>query len=199
LKFGAGFVPRLVTILLIVLIVSSVFVGRAIRLPSVQASKDMLEPGDIIFVDLYEGWCATCYWDHLAIYVGDQGSDLGYGGSAVVEATFNGGIRLTPLGSFLRRDEPAEMDVRRLGPVSSRAEVIQGAISYALAQVGKPFDFTAHVTTVPHKIDDSNLHCTELIWKAYKAGGVDLDRNDGPLVYAEDMYYSPKLEPVEVS
>jgi uncharacterized protein YycO len=87
------------------------------------------------------------------------------------------------------------MAVRRLRDVPSREEDIQKAIDYALAQVGKPFDFTA-TATIPWKVNEANLHCTELIWRAYKAAGIDLDFDDGLLLYPDDIYYSSKLRPV---
>jgi len=196
---GANQRIRVVVFGLVLVTISSAFVVHEMRLPAVEPDVDMLEPGDIIFVDLYQGWCTTCYWDHLAIYVGSEGGAAGYPGTAVVEATFNAGVVLTPLWSFLHRDRPAEMSVRRLGHVPNRDQIIKAAITYAVDQVGKPFDCTAHVTTVPHKIDESNHHCTELVWRSYKAGGLDLDRNDGPLVYSEDIYFSPKLTAVDGS
>ena len=186
-------------ICLLVGILICVFVVRGSRLPHLDEIESILEPGDIIFVDLYTGWSHGGYWDHLAIYVGSEHGYWEYTAPAVVEATFNGGIVCTRLGTFLYKDEPAQMSVRRLVEMPSRAEVIEKVIDYALAQVGKPFDFTAHATSLPHKINEDRLHCTEVIWRAYKAAGIDIDCNDGIAVYPEDIYYSPKLRPVEPS
>jgi uncharacterized protein YycO len=155
----------------------------------------MLQAGDIIFVDLYKGWCATTYWDHMAIYVGTQDVAGRQSSVGVVEATYNAGIRRTSLHRFLERDEPARMAVRRLADMPSREEAIQKAIDYALAQVGKPFDFTA-TATIPWKVNGANLHCVEVIWRAYKAGGIDLDFNDGLLLYPDDIYFSSRLRSV---
>lgn len=148
--------------------------------------EDMLQPGDIIFVDLYSGWCHVGHWDHMALYVGEQP----YPG--VVEATYNGGVCYTPLPSFLERDYPARLAVKRLGDVPGREESLQKAIAYALAEVGNAFDFSA-TATIPLKASAQNQHCAEVIWRAYKAGGIDLDSNDGPLLYPDDVYYSPRL------
>lgn len=185
--------PRLIIICLLVIVLLSVFLIRDIHPPAMEISQDILEAGDIIFVDLYTGWSHGGYWDHLAIYVGDEPSP------AVVEATFNGGIVRTSLSRFLKRDEPVDMSVRRLKEMPFREESVQEAIEYALDQVGKPFDFTAHATTLPHKINEERLHCTEVIWRAYKAAGIDIDCNDGIAVYPEDIYYSPRMRPVEPS
>jgi len=184
-------IRRLIIVCLFVVVVLSIFLIREIHPSAIEVSQKILKPGDIIFVDLYTGWSHGGYWDHLAIYVGDEPSP------SVVEATFNGGIVRTPLSRFLKRDEPATMSVRRLKEMPFRQESVQKAIEYALAQVGKPFDFTAHATALPHKINEERLHCTEVIWRAYKAAGIDIDSNDGIAVYPEDIYYSPKLRPVE--
>ena len=151
-----------------------------------------LETGDIIFVDLFEGWCHGGFWDHLAIYVGNQP----YYGKSVVEATFNDGISITSASSFFSRDEPAKMAVLRLAAGDGNDERIEEAVDYALEQVGKPFDYTAHTTTVPHKINDKKLHCTELVWRSYNAAGIDIDSNSGILVYPDDIFFSSKLKPV---
>lgn len=155
------------------------------------SSGGTLEVGDILFVDIYEGWCHGGYWDHLALYVGQQI----YGEPAVIEATYNGGVCLTPLSLFYERDKPAKVSVRRLKELPDREEVIQKAIGHALDQISKPFDFTA-TATLPAKINEKNLHCTEVIWRAYKAGGVDLDGNGGLFIYPDDIYFSSKLIPV---
>ncbi len=160
-----------------------------IRPPATTAStmeQERLEPGDIIFVDLYSGWCHVGYWDHMALYVGEQP----YAG--VVEATYNGGICYTPLPSFLERDYPAYLAVKRLGDLPGREEALQKAIEYAMEQVGNAFDFSA-TATIPLKVNGQNQHCAEVVWRAYKAAGIDLDCNDGPLLYPDDVYYSPRL------
>jgi len=168
------------------MVLVSVIVVRDISLPAISPQVNALQQGDIIFVDLYKGWSHGGYWDHLALYVGEQ---------AVVEATYNGGVCYTPVEAFLERDKPAEISVKRLKGMPFREEIVQQAIEYALDQVGKPFDFTATVT-LPLKINEENQHCAEVIWRAYKAAGVDLDSDDGLLLYPDDIYYSPRLEPI---
>lgn len=143
---------------------------------------DSLQPGDILFVDIYEGWSHGGFWDHLGLYVG----------GSVIEATFNGGITRTSLSTFLKRDGTAKIGVRRLKLESDREETVREVIDYALEQVGKPFDFTA-TTTFPAKFNGKNLSCTELIWRAFKAADIDLDVNDGLFIYPDDIYFSPKL------
>ena len=178
----------LVVLLLIIVVLSVVFVRRS-ALPSV--GEDIsLEPGDILFVDLYQGWCQSGYWDHMALYVGERP----YAG--VVEATYNAGVCYTALPAFWQRDEPADISVRRLREdLENRDEIIEKAIAYALTEVGRAFDFTA-TATVPLKLNEQNVHCAEVVWRAYQAAGMDLDGDDGPFLYPDDIYYCRQLEAV---
>jgi uncharacterized protein YycO len=185
-ELRSRFISRAITIIVIVVVLVAVFVVRNTSLPAISPQADILQPGDIFFVDLYKGWSHGGYWDHLALYVGNY---------AVVEATYNGGVCYTPVEAFLERDKPAEISVKRLKEMPSREEIIHQAIEYALDQVGKPFDFTATVT-FPLKVNEENQHCAEVIWRAYKSAGVDLDSDDGVLLYPDDIYYSPWLEPI---
>ena len=180
---------RLGMCLLLVLVVVSVVVVRGSTLPLPAAvneiDEDLLEPGDLLFVDIYNGWSQGGYWDHAAVYLEEPYP-------CVVEATYNLGISQTPLAEFLERDLPAEVSVRRLKSTTNRDEVIRAVVEYALAQVGRPFDYAA-TATIPLKINENNLHCAEVAWRSYMAAGVDLDSDGGLLVYPDDIYFSPKL------
>lgn len=178
-------ISRIAMAVILVTVVVSVVVVRRATLGTVVVQEDMLQQGDILFVDLYEGWSQGGYWDHMAFYAG----------GGVVEATFNLGVCYTPLPEFLERDRPAGIAVRRLKDMPGREEIIQKAIDYALSEVGKPFDFTA-TATIPLKISKDRIHCAAVVWRAYLAAGVDLDSNDGPSLYPDDIYFSPKLEAI---
>jgi uncharacterized protein YycO len=175
--------------LLLMLVVVSVVVVRGSTLPVPAAvgeiDEEFLEPGDLLFVDIYNGWSEGGYWDHAAVYVEDPYP-------SVVEATYNLGISQTGLAEFVARDLPAEVSVRRLKRIPNRDEVIRVVVEYALAQVGRPFDYAA-TATIPVKINENNLHCAELAWRSYMAAGVDLDSDGGLLVFPDDIYFSPKL------
>jgi uncharacterized protein YycO len=177
--------------LLLLLVIVSVVVVRNSTLPvpiaAGEISEDQLEPGDLLFVDIYNGWSQGGYWDHAAVYVDDPYP-------SVVEATYNLGISQTQLAAFLARDWPAEVSVRRLKDIPGRDEVIRVAVEYALAHVDYPFDYTA-TATLPFKFSEGNLHCAEVAWRSYLAAGVDLDSDGGLLVYPDDIYFSPKLGP----
>jgi len=175
--------------LVLVLVVASIVVVRGSTLPVPAAANEidenLLEPGDLLFVDIYNSWSQGGYWDHIAVYVEDPYP-------CVVEATYNLGISQTALAAFVQRDLPAEVSVRRLKDIPDREGVIRAVVEYALTHVGAPFDYTA-TATMPFKMNEGNLHCAELAWRAYMAGGVDLDSDGGLLVFPDDIYFSPKL------
>ena len=189
--FRRGFIPKVAVSILIVFVLASAFISRNAFSSPQTPYFDVLQPGDILFVDLYKGWCYGGYWDHVAIYVGEQT----YIGPAVVEATYDIGICLTSLHLFFERDKPAQISAKRLKDMPLHSDIIQRAIDYARSQVGKPFDRSG-LTPLSLKITEGKQHCSELVWRAYKAAGVDLDSNDGLRLYPDDIYYSPKLKPV---
>jgi uncharacterized protein YycO len=175
-------------IVLVLVVLCSVFMLQHTPIKAKPAEIDKLEPGDILFVDLYKGWCQIGYWDHVALYVG---------GYYVVEATYNSGVCLTSVEEFFERDYPAQISAMRLKEIPDRQKVIQRAIDYALAQVGKPFDqIMAIPLLLTFKNTDDKFHCANLVWRAYMISGIDLDSNHGWLLYPDDIYYSPRLEPV---
>ena len=182
------FLARGVVVVLVLLVLCSVFMLQNTATKARPAEIDRLEPGDVLFVDLYKGWCQIGYWDHVALYVG---------GDYVVEATYNSGVCLTSVEEFFERDYPAQISAMRLREMSGRQEVIERAIDYALAQVGKPFDqITAIPLLLTLKTGERKFHCAELVWRAYMISGIDLDSNDGLLLYPDDVFHSPRLEPI---
>ena len=192
LGLKGNFVSRITTFLLLLIVVVSGFLVRNDSLAAVSPQTDELQPGDILFVDLYKGWCHSGYWDHMALYIGEQSYEGRY---YVVEVTYDGGVCHTPVEIFFGRDKPAEISARRLKEMPFREEKIQHAIDYALAQVGKPFDRIAVPGLLPLKTTEEKHHCAEVVWRAYEAAGIDLDSDDGVLLSPDDIYYSPWLNP----
>ena len=123
----------------------------------------------------------------MAIYVGEQ---------RVVEATFNGGITITQVDAFMERDRPAEVFVKRLKDIEGRERIIREAVEYALDQVGTTFDTAVFIFPLFHKIGDEKQHCAEVVWRAYKQAGIDLDSNKELMLLPDDIYYSPYLESI---
>lgn len=181
---------RALVICLIGLVLVSTFMVQSEVIHTKPLDVKKLEPGDILFVDLYEGWSHGGFWDHMAIYVGEADSVGEIEG--VAEATFDSGAEVISLDLFIERDSLAKFSVRRLGDVPGRQGIIQTAVDYALGSKGKPFDFTA-TATIPLKINGENMHCAEIVWRAFKEAGIDLDSNGGVFLYPDDIYFSPKL------
>lgn len=182
----------ILTVVLILLCILSIMETRSNSQVLNSSPLGQLELGDLLFVDIYGGWCFYGYWDHVAMYVGEQ--RIGHSFSpAVIEATFGGGVTLTTIRAFEERDKPAEIKVKRLIAMPDRARIITQAVDYALSQQGKSF---ASLLVPAHKIGDRTYYCCELVWRAYNLAGVDLDSNGGILLWVDDLYYSSKLESV---
>lgn len=60
--------------------------------------------------------------------------------------------------------------------------------------IGLPYDFTVGFLTPKHEDETTRTQCSHLVWEAYKAFGIDLDYNGGPLVTPRDIAMSPQLE-----
>ena len=123
----------------------------------------------------------------MAMYVGDR---------AVVEATYNGGITITRVDAFIERDRPAEVFVKRLKDIQGRERVIREAVEYALEQEDEPFDPVVFIFPPFHKVGSKAQHCAEVVWRAYKQAGIDLDSNRGLMLLPDDIYYSSYLEAI---
>jgi uncharacterized protein YycO len=69
--------------------------------------------------------------------------------------------------------------------VKAKQSTRNKAANYAYTELrGKSYDkvFAAN------KINgDSKLNCSELVWRAYKAAGIELDSNGGPAVYPDNI------------
>jgi len=185
---------RLAVVCLLAVVILSIFGLQSRVINTVPLNVAKLEPGDILFVDLYEGWDQAGFWDHMGIYIGE----VDYAGelNGVVESTFDSGVIIISLDSFIERDRLSRFSVRRLENMPGREEVIERMIEYALNSVGKPFDVTA-TATIPLKVNDRNLHCVEVVWQAYKVAGINLDSNGGLILYPDDIYFSSRLVPVK--
>lgn len=190
-----GLVPRAITVALFSLVLVSLFVQRNASLPILPAPlSHQFQPGDVIFLDFYDGWQHNGYWDHIALVVASQPREGGSHQLIVVEAGYSRGVYWVPLRAFLESNESVGISVKRLKDMPSRGEVIQQATDYAFAQVGKPFDRIAITGVLPLKITAEKIHCAELVWRAYKVAGIDLDSDRGIFILAEDIYHSPLLE-----
>ncbi|MEB3845275.1 MAG: hypothetical protein LRS48_06340 [Desulfurococcales archaeon] len=129
-----------------------------------------LKPGDIVIGhtpglvdDIIPG-----YWTHtgLVAYY-----DPVIGDWIVVEAMPGSGVHLVTLSEFLSR-----YDTVAVLRVDTSDSVRSAAVSFALDQLGKPYDYF----WLSKEVYGSSYYCSELVWASYKAvGGPDLDANPG--------------------
>jgi uncharacterized protein YycO len=151
---------------------SSVFIADKI---SIQISIDerLLQDGDVIF---RRGTDAVS----RAILTGDTGSNYSHVGLIVkrhhhayvlhaIPAEASGEediVKVEPLTIFISSRRSIAVSVLRLkNNAKARGKL---AVDYAQSRVGAPFDFSFDGE------DDSNLYCTELVWRAYEVAGVQI-------------------------
>jgi uncharacterized protein YycO len=187
---------RLIVIAILLIVLGCIIGVRNIPQDESMDNTELLETleiGDILFVDIYDGWCLWGYWDHLGVYVGDQAFGGFYKEGAVIEATYDGGIISTTVDAFYNRDLPANVYIKRLKDVPDREKIIESAVQYALDQIGGEFE---PFILPPNKLEDKKHHCSEIVWRAYKSAGTDLDSDGGFMLLPDDIYYSSWLESI---
>lgn len=92
---------------------------------------------------------------HVGIFTQDRGKDC------VLEATSEGGVRITPMHEFL--DRAARIDGQP-AVVAMRLRDTTGtthALERARARLGLPYDYS-------FRPDNGKLYCSELIWECYR-------------------------------
>ena len=143
------------------------------------------EEGDIVFQSLprthlviaIEGATASPY-SHCGVVTRSKGRWV------VLEAYRN--VEKTPLNEFLHRGRRGAFSVYRLRP-EHRAN-IEPMLQHAAQYLGRPYD-------ARYRMDDEQIYCTELIFKAYRdaSGGDDL----GELVPLGDLHWRPFRETIK--
>jgi hypothetical protein len=143
--------------------------------PTVEA----LLPGDILTRD---DQLITFMEAHDAMYVGN---------GQIIDSLPEGGVQYRSLEGFVA-DADDYVIAHRLADWS--AEVAQGAIDYAIAHIGTPYDYSFF----GGKDTEDKMYCSELVWRAYLSQGIDLDSNGGPWVWPGEIVRSPLLVEVDV-
>ena len=95
-------------------------------------------------------------YSHVGIAVRSRGLD------SVLEATSDGGVRVTALGDFLARsariDGRPAVTVMRLRDTTGVAAAIERARKF----IGQPYDYS-------FRPDNGKMYCSELVWESYLA------------------------------
>ena len=127
-----------------------------------------LEPGDI----LLGGWpnCAYGKYSHAGLYLGE---------GEVLEAYVDYGVCIQPLGHY---EDYTELCFLRAN-VSN--EIKTKVITAARSFVGETF------YPVAFKQNDRYYNCSNIIWKAYKEQGINLDANNDIWIAPESFGDSP--------
>ena len=105
------------------------------------------------------------YWTHTGI-IGWWDSSIN---DWIVIEEYNP-VKLTPLREFMKR-----YDTVGILRVNTNNNVRENAVWFAYQQLGKPYNYEWYTK---HVYGDK-YYCSELVWAAYKANGVDIDANPG--------------------
>jgi len=126
-----------------------------------------LHPGDLLFqvgetsemtgaITAATGKERQLNYSHVGIAVRSRGVD------SVLEATSDGGVRVTALGDFLARsariDGRPAVTVMRLRDTTGVAAAIERARKF----IGQPYDYS-------FRPDNGKMYCSELVWESYLA------------------------------
>lgn len=105
------------------------------------------------------------YWTHNAMVTYEENGEW-----FVVEAWFTG-VRITKLSEYMARYN----DVAILRVDSASDSQKKKAVRFALAQIGKPYDFAVWTK----QVYGYSYYCSELVWAAYKTVRIDIDAHPG--------------------
>ena len=129
--------------------------GNTLNLSSLQVGDIIMLHG-VISTTSFSGYI----WEHCAIYIGN---------SQIVEA-WSPAARISPVSIINTASDAAIYRVKTTDAIK------QAAVNFAIAQVGKSYDWQWLIPPGGKEIDGSTWYCSELIWAAYKKQGVELDK-----------------------
>ena len=144
-----------------------IYIGMLLLAISCGQNRDRLHTGDLLFqagkntemtgaITAATGEEGPLNFSHVGIAVTGNGAD------SVLEATTDGGVRLTLLEEFLGR--------------SAKIGGIAAAVRRARSFLGVPYDYS-------FRPGREKLYCSELVWESYRA------ENGTPLFTARPMNF----------
>lgn len=158
-----------------------IYIGMLLLAISCGRNRDRLHTGDLLFqagkntemtgaITAATGKEGLLNFSHVGIAV------VGGGADSVLEATTDGGVRLTTLAEFLDRSakiggRPAVVAMR----LKDTAGVV-AAVRRARSFLGVPYDYS-------YQPGASKLYCSELVWESYRA------EDGSPLFTAQPMNF----------
>jgi cell wall-associated NlpC family hydrolase len=147
--------------------------------PTLTPIAPSLRQGDILTRD-----------DELISFMGAHDA-LYLGEGQIIDAMPEGGVQVRTLEGFVD-DAGAWVIAHRLAQWSEI--VAQGAVDYAIAHIGTPYDYSYF----GGKDTEDVMYCSELVWRAYLSQGIDLDSNGGVWVWPDDIANSSLLVEVGI-
>lgn len=145
---------------------SLLYIGILFSMYACAPTAPDLQPGDLLFqvgirssmsgaITATTGHDNTLSFTHVGIFIPGKGAD------SVLEATSEGGVRLTSLPEFLDR---ADRIARKPAVVAMRLRDTSGvsaSLSRARRLLGLPYDYS-------FRPDNGKFYCSELIWESYR-------------------------------
>lgn len=143
------------------------YIGITCTMLAYACNKQSLRTGDLLFqvgqesamggaITAATGGKSELKFTHVGIAICCEKAD------SVLEATSNGGVRMTALQEFLNKS--ARMDGQPL-VVAKRLKDTAGvaaAVARARTFLGQPYDYS-------FRPDNGKLYCSELVWESYLA------------------------------
>jgi hypothetical protein len=154
------------------------FGSTYMRSADIQMARAHLHDGDMV-VGRCEAAATTnaiewlgSRWTHVGLYIGN---------GLVVEALDSSGVVVTSLALFMRRY--TRVAVYRV----DQSWNVEAGVRYALAQVGKPYNFA-------FLFSEKKFYCSQLVWHSLIEGGVrfappKLNRMGYPVVNPDQLIY----------
>ena len=158
-----------------------IYIGMLLLAISCGRNRDRLHSGDLLFqagkntemtgaITAATGEEGPLNFSHVGIAVTGNGAD------SVLEATTDGGVRLTLLEEFLGRSaqiggRPAVVAMRLKDTAG-----IAAAVRRARCLLGVPYDYS-------YRPGREKLYCSELVWESYRA------EDGSPLFTARPMNF----------
>ena len=146
---------------------SLLYIGMLFSAVSCGRPTPELHPGDLLFqvgktsemteaITAATGEAQRLNYSHVGIAVPAAGAD------SVLEATSDGGVRLTALADFLGRS--ARIDGRPAVTVMRLRDTtgVTAAVARAHTYLGQPYDYS-------FRPDNGKMYCSELVWASYLA------------------------------
>lgn len=143
-----------------------IYIGMACAAASCTPARPKLQSGDLLFeagagsamseaIRSATGSARELSYTHVGIAVVNGGAD------SVLEATSEGGVRMTTLEEFLegaaRIDGAPAVTAARLRDTSGLA----ASLNRALQHLGEPYDYS-------YRPDNGKMYCSELVWESYR-------------------------------